>query len=433
MSAWQTLMAASWLWPFMLLGMGLTGLLTASLVWASGPAARQGRGAAPDTAGPACSGSGPGRSGPAVWLITLAAPLLVVALYAALGNPRAINPQARQPGGAMQTLVDKLAQRLQANPDDAAGWLMLARSYKALGRYQAAADAWEHTQPQSWNDVDSLAEWVEARILAQGQHFDQRSQQLLARAMSLNPEHPGVLLLRGLSALDRGDLPAAQNAFTTLRAQYPGDSPDRQALDQALAHIATGRNPLARNGNSAPPDTPPAPGQPQEPGQPNAGPQTLQAPPNPAPTPAPQTPPRSGPPSKAALAVPASGPQALVAPLPQAPAMPAAQSQGTSPVAPGQPTPGMPGLQAAPHPAAAPAPSTQAMPATPAPQAQTSPDALPPLPSAQQTPAHPGPRGTVAPSSRPTAARRGAQTPAPGRPDPRGTAAATAIARGASA
>lgn len=414
MSAWQALMAADWLWPFMLLGMGLTGLLTASLVWASGSAARQDR----DTAGPASDKA-------SAWLITLATPLLVVLLYAALGNPRAINPQARQPDGAMQTLVDKLAQRLQASPDDPAGWLMLARSYKALGRYQAAADAWEHTQPQSWNDVDSLAEWVEARILAQDQHFDQRSQQLLARAMSLNPEHPGVLLLRGLSALDRGDLSAAQNAFTTLRAQYPSDSPDRQALDQALAHIATGRNPLARNGSSALP----MPGQP-EPEPSGTDTQALQVPQSPTPTPGSLvSPPRSGPQSESELAAPASGSQTIA--LPQVTPMPAAPGQGAShAAAQGQSvvqTQGMSSMQAAPHPAVAPASAAPTKPPTPAPKRQASQGSKPPSPSMRQAPVHPGPSNLPTPSNQPPAAQGGEQTPVTDLFNPRDTAAATTI------
>ncbi|MDO5289648.1 MAG: hypothetical protein Q4F13_08455 [Pseudomonadota bacterium] len=279
MSTWQMLRAADWLWPFLLLGMALAGLLAASLVWASGaPAARPAAARAneadvmdaanaADAADTAHAGSRPRSGGrlPA-WLITLAAPLLVVALYAALGNPRAINPLARQPvpDEAAETMVSQLAARLQVEPGNLQGWLMLARSYKVLGRYAESADAWEHAKDLVWNDADSLAEWTEARILAHGQRFDRRSQELLARAMSLAPEHPGVLLLRGLAALDRGDAAAAQKAFTTLRDQYPDASPDRNALDAALAQITAGQDPRPQRpaaSESQAPKTPLAPNQ----------------------------------------------------------------------------------------------------------------------------------------------------------------------------
>lgn len=260
MNAWQMFMAADWLWPFVLLGMALVGLLTASLVWASGSEAAS----ATHAANAANAAQTPRPAPRSAWLFTLAVPLLVMALYAALGHPRAINPRERQPvpDEAAETMVGKLAERLQSQPDNLQGWLMLARSYKVLGRYAESAQAWERAKDLAWNDVDSLAEWAEARILSQGQRFDRRSQELLARAMSLNPDHPGVLLLRGLAALDRGDTDAARKAFTTLRNQYPDASPDRNALDAALAQIDAGQDPRQRRGEPAgqgKPEAPPGP------------------------------------------------------------------------------------------------------------------------------------------------------------------------------
>jgi cytochrome c-type biogenesis protein CcmH len=37
-------------------------------------------------------------------------------------------------------MVAKLAERMAANPDDIKGWLMLARSYKTMGRYEEAVE-----------------------------------------------------------------------------------------------------------------------------------------------------------------------------------------------------------------------------------------------------------------------------------------------------
>jgi cytochrome c-type biogenesis protein CcmH len=120
---------------------------------------------------------------------------------------------------------------------------MLARSYKVLQRYADSAAAWEHAKPLAWDDVEAMTEWTEARILSQDHRFDPRSQELLARAMSLGPSHPGVLMLRALSALDRGDGPAATRLLTQLRDLYPEGSADRQALDAALDQIAAGQDP----------------------------------------------------------------------------------------------------------------------------------------------------------------------------------------------
>ena len=223
-----------WLWPFVLAAMALVVLFTGTLAWS------------------AATPGGDQRSTRRAWLLALAVPLAAMALYAALGHPRALNPRERHPvpDESAATMVSKLAERLKAQPDNPAGWLMLARSYKVLQRYADSAAAWEHAKPLAWDDVEAMTEWTEARILSQDHRFDQRSQELLARAMSLDASHPGVLMLRALSALDRGDGPAATRLLTQLRDLYPEGSADRQALDGALDQIAAGQDPRRSAGQA---------------------------------------------------------------------------------------------------------------------------------------------------------------------------------------
>ena len=84
------------------------------------------------------------RSRPAAIALIFALPLLALIGYKQLGNPAALDPQRTAPRPAVSAaqiegMVAKLADRLQANPEDLQGWLMLARSYKALGRPEDAA------------------------------------------------------------------------------------------------------------------------------------------------------------------------------------------------------------------------------------------------------------------------------------------------------
>ena len=93
-------------------------------------------------------------------LAVLAALLLAIGLYAAIGRPDI----AKSPGPVHQssaptvrsdidtndtkaasvgTLLTGLEQRLQDNPDDAKGWLLLAKSYDHLGRSRDAAAAYD--------------------------------------------------------------------------------------------------------------------------------------------------------------------------------------------------------------------------------------------------------------------------------------------------
>jgi cytochrome c-type biogenesis protein CcmH len=92
-------------------------------------------------------------------LAAIAAFLLAIALYAAIGRPDIANSAAIQGSAAsvstraaadsgrkaasVTTLLAGLEQRLQENPDDAGGWLLLAKSYDHLGRHGDAAAAYD--------------------------------------------------------------------------------------------------------------------------------------------------------------------------------------------------------------------------------------------------------------------------------------------------
>jgi cytochrome c-type biogenesis protein CcmH len=92
-------------------------------------------------------------------LVVLGALLLAVGLYAAIGRPGVASVASVQdtsgaplPGpdaneerkaASVNELLAGLEQHLQAEPDDAKGWLLLAKSYDHLGRRKDAAAAYD--------------------------------------------------------------------------------------------------------------------------------------------------------------------------------------------------------------------------------------------------------------------------------------------------
>lgn len=88
---------------------------------------------------------------PAAFLSVLLPPAAGV-IYLQVGDPQAAAhqvlaartdlPHATDDAAAVLAMVTRLAQRLQAQPDDVEGWAMLGRSYAVLGRHQAAAVAY---------------------------------------------------------------------------------------------------------------------------------------------------------------------------------------------------------------------------------------------------------------------------------------------------
>lgn len=59
----------------------------------------------------------------------------------------------------VSSLVDGLVKRLHENPDDAGGWLLLAKSYRHLGRPAEANTAYAKAKQLGQSDAD-LEAWL---------------------------------------------------------------------------------------------------------------------------------------------------------------------------------------------------------------------------------------------------------------------------------
>jgi cytochrome c-type biogenesis protein CcmI len=81
------------------------------------------------------------------------------AAHAAAGNDDA--PPIDH-GTDMQAAIAKLAVKLQQHPDDAEGWALLGRTYKAMQQYAQARDAFHHALEAAPGDTDLAREYAAA-------------------------------------------------------------------------------------------------------------------------------------------------------------------------------------------------------------------------------------------------------------------------------
>ena len=151
---------------------------------------------------------GPSRKMAIVLLLLL--PVLAFAAYGILGNPKALDPAQTAAAPKMTAeqisgMVARLAERMQANPDDMQGWLMLARSYKTMGRYEEAAAAYAKAEKVIDDDPELLASYAETIAMASGNGLKGKPSQLIARALKIDPQHPHSLFLAGAAAMGAGD------------------------------------------------------------------------------------------------------------------------------------------------------------------------------------------------------------------------------------
>ena len=186
-------------------------------------------------------------------------PLAATAGYALLGNPRGLDPMQTQPQTRVspvqiEAMVVKLAEKLKNNPDDANGWVMLARSYKVLERFAEAAEAYSHAGAVVNKDASLLADYAE--VLAQTNKGDLQGKpgELIARALKLDPNEPQALLLAGAAASDRRDFTAAADHWSRLLLQLEPGSEEAASVEAA---IAKAREIAAGSANKKPPVTGP--------------------------------------------------------------------------------------------------------------------------------------------------------------------------------
>ncbi len=90
-------------------------------------------------------------------LAIFALPMAAFVLYFMLGSPGVESAETNTPHVSVATvdnLVDGLRARLKVEPDDAGGWLLLARSYDHLDRNAEAIDAYERARALGKADVE---------------------------------------------------------------------------------------------------------------------------------------------------------------------------------------------------------------------------------------------------------------------------------------
>lgn len=193
----------------------------------------------------------PAPASRAPWIAALVlvavVPTAAVIAYMVLGNPGAMKLQATQAAQAghdgiseetMRGMVDNLAQRMKDNPADPRGWMLLGRSYAALGRFDEAANAYAQAAERvPAPDAQLYADWADAAAMAQGRKLAGKPEELVERALALEPTNPKALALSGTARLERGDLPGSIRQWRALRAQLAADSDDAREVDSVIAKL----------------------------------------------------------------------------------------------------------------------------------------------------------------------------------------------------
>ena len=174
------------------------------------------------------------------WALGLGMPLLACLLYALLGNPAGIAPQPSAPP-QVEAMVQRLAERLKAQPDDAQGWRRLARSYETLRRFAPAADAYRHLLALEPDNADAMVDYAVVLGMTLDGKLAGPPEQLLHQALERDPKQVQALALAGSAAMERGDEVAAQAYWQHILALVPPDSALYRSMVQNIQKIQQSR------------------------------------------------------------------------------------------------------------------------------------------------------------------------------------------------
>jgi len=131
-------------------------------------------------------------------------------------------------------MVAKLEQRLAANPNDAAGWARLGRSYVVLKQPDKARDAYARAYELAPENVEILSDYAWLVFTNNPRDTAGLARTLYTKLAKLDPNHVDALWFLGIAAYQNGDPRAALKIWERLARQLKPGSPEMNELEKMM-------------------------------------------------------------------------------------------------------------------------------------------------------------------------------------------------------
>jgi cytochrome c-type biogenesis protein CcmH len=149
-------------------------------------------------------------------------------------------PEERQQ--AIRGMVEGLAARLEAQPNDVEGWRRLGRARLVLGERDKAKAAYAKAAELAPDRIEVLSDY--AGVLfdeAKGDELPADFVAVLRRILAIDPDHGDALWFVGLAEAKAGNRDAAAQLWERLLGRLPPDSPEYKEIKQRLADLRAGK------------------------------------------------------------------------------------------------------------------------------------------------------------------------------------------------
>ena len=176
----------------------------------------------------------------------LCVPALAAGLYGSLGSPELPGspfaeraPPVDDPAvAAFEEPVERLAARLESDPDNLEGWLLLGRAYLVLQRFAEAADALRQAAALAGDDPEILSMLGETVVWANDGTVVPEAVRAFQRVLVARPEDPAARFHLALAQAQAGAVREAYDMWLALAADTPADAPWRSDLESLTSQAA---------------------------------------------------------------------------------------------------------------------------------------------------------------------------------------------------
>ncbi len=164
--------------------------------------------------------------------------LLSAGFYFYLGDATRVaekNAETPMTQESVEKMVAEFAAKMEKEPDNLKGWAMLARSYRILGRNAEAAKAYARAGSFVDADPQLLADYADVLAANADGNFAGKPQQLINKALTLDPNNLLALWLSGTAAFNAQNYKAAVQSWEKLAKQLPVDTDEARAIAASIA------------------------------------------------------------------------------------------------------------------------------------------------------------------------------------------------------
>ena len=178
--------------------------------------------------------------------LTLIVPVVALVAYVALGRPdlpgeplASRDMDAAMRAAPLDEVAESLFQRLAMDPGHAEGWLLLARTYMRLERYDEAASAYGRAIDLMGAEADAglFSAYGEALTLAAGGRVTEAAAQAFQAALRLDPKDPPARFYLALRKSQGGDTAGAIADLKALLDETPADAPQRPIIAAKVSEL----------------------------------------------------------------------------------------------------------------------------------------------------------------------------------------------------